>query len=50
MKVYIVFSGSCYPYSDGDILGVFKKLLDAENMINSCSGDDSFMVEHEVIE
>jgi hypothetical protein len=50
MKVYIVFEGSCYPYSHGDIAGVFLNKRDAEDMEKSLKKEDSFIEEHEVIE
>jgi len=49
MKIYIIFSGSSYPYANGDIIGVFSNKEDADDMINSCKGDESFLEEHEVI-
>lgn len=50
MKVYIVFQGSSYPYANGDILGVFFKKKDAEDMRKSMKSDECFVEEHEVID
>ena len=50
MKVYIVFTGSSYPYATGDIAGVFINEKDAKDMEFSLRSSESFIVEHEVIE
>lgn len=50
MKVYIVFTGSSYPYASGDILGVFSNKKDAEDTNIETKNDESFIEEHELIE
>jgi len=50
MKIYIVFTGGCYPYADGDIIGVFLNKKAAQDMKRESKSGETFMEEHEVIE